>query len=110
MSSNEYPTPPDDDIQEQCKDTNIRLNGIIVRDLNGNGCDQYALNLDWCGNYDSKAFIAAQMCCACGGGDRDSSIEDEEGPSAPIEVNCTSGTCTLSIETDNLDSLLLEFN
>lgn len=50
------------------------------------------------------------MCCACGGGDRDSSIEDEEGPSAPIEVNCTSGTCTLSIETDNLDSLLLEFN
>ena len=50
------------------------------------------------------------MCCACGGGDRDSSIEDEEGPSGPIEVNCTSGTCTLSIETDNLDSLLLEFN
>jgi len=32
----------------------------------------YALNPWWCGHFDEENFRAEEMCCACGGGNRDS--------------------------------------
>ena len=34
----------------------------------GDGCDAYAFNRWWCGNYDDSDFSSNDMCCACGGG------------------------------------------
>ena len=36
------------------------------------GCESYVLNPDWCGMYDEAGFLSKQMCCACGGGSRQS--------------------------------------
>lgn len=36
------------------------------------GCESYLLNPEWCGRYDEPGFLSIQMCCACGGGSRQS--------------------------------------
>ena len=46
-----------------CADTN---NGL--GDAGGDGCDWYVDRLGSCGAFDTADFIAAEMCCACGGG------------------------------------------
>ena len=46
-----------------CTDTS---NGAV--DNWGDGCDDYAQNLHWCGNYNNDALQSEVMCCACGGG------------------------------------------
>ena len=62
---------------DECADTNIRSDGSIIGDRDGDGCDLYAMNPHWCGgSYDTAEFIAGEMCCACGGG-RD--LEEESG-------------------------------
>ena len=41
-------------------------------DSNGNSCSYYDEgNNYYCGNYDDSNFDANEMCCACGGGNRD---------------------------------------
>ena len=34
----------------------------------GDGCEDYAANPGWCGEYDSGTFSSNGMCCGCGGG------------------------------------------
>ena len=46
-----------------CADTD---NGAA--DPYGDGCDEYASNPSWCGNYDDADFSSNEMCCVCGGG------------------------------------------
>ena len=51
-------------------------------DTEGNDCDAYAGNEDWCGEYDDQDFSSNSMCCACGGGwcvDRDDGATDPYG-------------------------------
>ena len=36
------------------------------------GCESYLMNPEWCGRYDEAGFRSMQMCCACGGGSRQS--------------------------------------
>jgi len=55
------PSPPKP--APKCKDT---TNG--AKDSYGDGCDEYAAQLSWCGQYDSKTFKSKVMCCCCGGG------------------------------------------
>ena len=56
--------------QPACTDTN---NGF--GDSGGDKCDWYVEREGSCGAYDTVDFIAAEMCCACGG-----------GASGPLEV------------------------
>ena len=56
-------------VYDECADTNIRSDNTIIGDIDGDGCDLYAVNPSWCGgSYDTTEFISADMCCACGGG------------------------------------------
>ena len=48
---------------ESCKNTDKG-----AKDPAGDGCDAYANNKHWCGNYDDSDFTSKTMCCACGGG------------------------------------------
>ena len=49
-----------DEDGEVCVDTD---NGIT--DDYGDGCDEYAEFLEWCGLYDTRDFKSMEMCCAC---------------------------------------------
>ena len=49
----------------------------MIGDRDQDGCDQYARNTSWCGQYDTQEFISAEMCCACGGGDREGDISED---------------------------------
>ena len=55
---------------ETCKDTN---NGVL--DKHSDSCAWYANNKAFCGNFDTYAFRAGEMCCACGGGTTETTIE-----------------------------------
>ena len=46
-----------------CTDTS---NG--AKDNWGDGCEEYAKNTGWCGNYNNDVYKSEKMCCACGGG------------------------------------------
>jgi hypothetical protein len=52
--------------QSTCEDTA----GEAI-DSDGFGCIWYDNNPDDCGAYDDDDFVAADVCCGCGGGDRD---------------------------------------
>ena len=52
-------------------------NGAV--DMDGDGCAVY--QWDWCkknGAWDTDDFIANEMCCVCGGGDKDGDDEEEK--------------------------------
>ena len=68
-----------------CVDTNIGYNGAVLADNYGDNCDDYAENLEWCGEYNSSDFRSEVMCCACGGGNRG------QGEEVEVEVNCECG-------------------
>ena len=51
--------------QQTCEDTN----GDALDD-DGFGCNWYANSPEDCGNFDNSDFVAAEMCCGCGGGKR----------------------------------------
>ena len=40
----------------------------FANDSAGDSCAWYDANPTGCGNYDTSEFIAAEMCCGCGGG------------------------------------------
>ena len=56
---------------EECMDTS---NGAI--DRAGDGCSWYSENPTFCGSFDTDAFNASEMCCACH--PEDATIETEE--------------------------------
>ena len=68
-----------EDIYEECVDTNIGPNGEILADRDGDACDEYALYQHWCGGYDDNDFNSMEMCCACGGGNREGDDGGDEG-------------------------------
>jgi hypothetical protein len=50
-------------------DFDVCFNNNFVSDVNGDTCSSYYDYFpDGCGNYDNEGFIAADSCCACGGG------------------------------------------
>ena len=85
---------------DECVDTNVRSDGSIIGDRDGDGCILYAENPYWCaGNHDTNEFIADVMCCACGGGrdpeeepiddsDIESGGDDGENSGDEEEINC----------------------
>ena len=54
------------DDSRECRNTNGPLNT----------CEVYERRPEWCGRLDDRDFVASLMCCACGGGQRDS-VEDD---------------------------------
>ena len=54
---------------QDCVDTNVDADGVILVDSYGDGCDAYANFPSWCNGYDTDTFISGAMCCACGGGE-----------------------------------------
>merc|ERR1712079_970813 len=65
-------------VYDECEDTNFNSAGQVIGDRDGDGCDLYAVNPNWCGGYDTAEFVSADMCCACGGGLRDEDEDDGE--------------------------------
>ena len=66
----------------------MNSDGSIIGDIDG--CDVYAHNPSFCGQYDTFEFIAADFCCACGGG----GDPDESIPTVNCQCNCNdSRTC-----------------
>ena len=61
-----FPSPPPP-ASPACVDQDLG-----ATDRFSDGCESYVLNPDWCGMYDEAGFISKQMCCACGGGFRQS--------------------------------------
>ena len=55
----------------ECYDIDLDGYGNKITDEWGDGCDEYAQNLHWCGQYNTDAFQSDEMCCACGGGDHE---------------------------------------
>ena len=51
----------------ECVDDDIR-DGDRIGDADGDYCDAYFEDLDWCGGYDTDVFNSGVMCCACNGG------------------------------------------
>jgi len=47
----------------KCVDTNNDFT-----DYEGNSCEWYEWEYDYCGDYDDDDFDADKMCCSCGGG------------------------------------------
>ena len=37
-------------------------------DLQGDKCENYYGNQNWCGNHDTAEFDSNDLCCECGGG------------------------------------------
>jgi len=80
-------------------DTNVNPDGSIIVDMDRDSCDVYAHNPDFCGQYNTAEFNAADFCCACGGGGErneestdgsgnetvDEGVEDND---EEIEINC----------------------
>lgn len=58
-----------DNIYDECRDTNFDADGNMLGDSYGDPCNLYPGNEGWCGNYDTDVFFSNQMCCACGGGE-----------------------------------------
>ena len=63
-------------LREECLDSNYDWNGDFTYDQDGDGCDGYSNNPNWCGGYDDQDFFSNEMCCACGGGDRYDTNDD----------------------------------
>ena len=57
---------------EQCE------NNLSVTDAYGDTCQWYDDNAESCGLYDDNDFIAAYMCCVCGGGLLGGDCEDQD--------------------------------
>ena len=57
-----------DEIIGKCDSTNYDSAGNIISDRDGDNCDAYLLNTQWCGLYDTVDFNSFEMCCACNGG------------------------------------------
>ena len=50
-----------------------------VTDRDGDTCNQYEGNQNWCGNYDTDVFFSMEMCCACDGGNRPDAAPADDG-------------------------------
>ena len=61
-------------LHQVCWDTN---NG--AGDITGDKCDWYGRNPGWCGDYDTEAFKANEMCCTCQGGSSGTCYDTNEG-------------------------------
>ena len=75
-----------------CVDTS---NGTT--DKYGDGCDEYAANTEWCGDYDGASFSSNDMCCGCGGGSGSVSGSWDLDTSSQFSWS-SSGTCSLLAE------------
>ena len=70
----------DDDVYENCEDTNWGADGNLIGDVDGDPCTLYTQNPGWCGGYDTAEFISREMCCVCGGGrELDDNGDDDSG-------------------------------
>jgi len=54
------------------------LDNPETEDSQGSGCVPYSDNPQLCGDFDDDDFTADQLCCACGGGEDNSSGSGEE--------------------------------
>jgi hypothetical protein len=81
------PWGDDGDSPQECVDMDRGAS-----DIDGDSCDDYALNPSWCDDdYDDADFTANTMCCACGGGDRLKSAGQSDQGRTPSSGCSTSG-------------------
>ena len=69
-------------------------------DGDGDSCDDYALNLNWCAyapSYSRYGYDARQACCACGGGERRTS--STTAPASSATASSTTAAPTTSSST-----------
>ena len=102
-------TPDEDDtipdvITSTCDTHESTDNGAT--DPFGDGCNEYAGNPEWCGQYDDNDFNSMEMCCQCGGGQLidgsdggDDDATPDEDDNTPDEDDIIPGVITPSCDT-----------
>lgn len=80
----------------------MRSDGTILVDVDGDDCAAYAHNPGFCGSYDTVDFIAADLCCGCGGGGEriDESGDDRGNESVDDDVEDTDDEIVINCQCE----------